>query len=70
MRVGADDVGAFGFFVEEVVHLRDGAVEGDHGEPVVVHVQDEVLAHDGQADEGNVSIWFHIIPIKEVGNGH
>ncbi len=34
---------------------------GHDGEAVVVHVEDEILAHDGQTDEGNVSLWFHII---------
>ena len=37
----------------------DGAVEGGHGEAVVVHVQDEVLAHDGQTDECDVCRLFH-----------
>jgi hypothetical protein len=27
---------------------------------VVVHVEDEVLAHHGQTDKGDVSLWFHI----------
>ncbi len=54
--VRADDVGALGFVGEEIVHLGDGAVEGHDGEAVVVHVQNEVLAHDGQADQCDVSL--------------
>jgi hypothetical protein len=57
--MGADDVGALGFLVEEFVHLGHGAVEGDHGEAVVVHVQNQVLPHHGEADECDVSFSFH-----------
>ena len=39
--------------------FSDGAVEGHHGEAVVVHVEDQVLAHDGKADQGDVSFRFH-----------
>ncbi len=59
--VRADDLGAFGLVGEEIVHLGDGAVEGDHGEAVVVHVQNQVLAHDGQPNHGNISFWFHVV---------
>src|SRR5882724_9654210 len=44
-----------------MIHLLGGAIVGDDGEAVVVHVHDEVLAHDGQSDEGDVSLWFHKI---------
>ena len=53
---------ALGFVGEEVVHLLDGAVEGHDGEAVVVHVQNQILAHDGQTDECDVSFRFHIGP--------
>ena len=59
--VGADDIGALGFFVEEVVHLRDGAVVSGHGEPVVVHVQNQILAHHGQPNYSNISFRFHVV---------
>ena len=49
--VGADDVGvAFGGVVQKVVDFGNGAIEGHHGIPVVAHIEDEVLAHDGQSD--------------------
>ena len=54
----ADDLGALGFVGEEVVHLGDGAVEDGDLEAVVVHVEDEVLAHDGQADEADITHWI------------
>ena len=57
----ADDFGALGFVGEEVVHLLDGAVEGHDGEAVVVHVQNEILAHDGQTNQCDVSLWFHLL---------
>ena len=59
--VGADDVGALGFPGEKVVHLGDGPVEGHHGEAVVVHVQNQILAHHGQPDQCNVSLRFHLL---------
>ena len=59
--VRADDLGALGLVVEEVVHLGDGAVVGGHGEAVVVHVQNQVLAHNGQPDYSNVSFRFHSV---------
>ena len=55
-RMRADDFGALGFVGEEMVHLLDRAVERDDGEAVVVHVENEVLAHDGQTDECDVSL--------------
>ena len=58
--MGADDFGALGFLVEEVIHLGNGAIEGDHGEAVVVHVQNQILAHDGQTNDSNISFRFHI----------
>ena len=60
-RVGTDDVGAFGLVVEEIVHLGDGAVVGHDGEAVVVHVEDQVLPHDGQPDHRDVSLGFHFV---------
>ena len=54
--------------VEEIVHLGHGAVEGHDGEAVVVHVQNEILAHHGQTDQCNISFWFHKIylPIQKM----
>ena len=40
--------------VDEVVDLRRGAVEDGDGVAVALHVQDEVLAHHGQADQADV----------------
>ena len=59
-RMRADDLGALGFVVEEIVHLGNGAVEGHDGEAVVVHVQNQILAHDGQPDQCDVSLRFHL----------
>ena len=50
---------ALGRVVQELVHLGDRAVEGDHGKAVVVHVQNQVLAHDGQTDQCDVCRLFH-----------
>jgi len=52
--VRANDVRAFGTLLQELVHLLDGPVVGCDHKPVIVHVEDEILAHDGQADESEV----------------
>lgn len=43
------------FIGKETVDLRNGSVEGDDGETVIGRVHDEVLAHDGQANEAEVT---------------
>lgn len=35
-------------------YLIDGAIVSAHHESVLVHVQDQVLAHDGQSNQGDV----------------
>ena len=40
---------------EKFIDLRDGAIKNGHGEAVIVHVEDEVLAHDSQADQSDVA---------------
>ena len=57
-RVRADDLRALGFVGDEVVDLGDGAVEDGDLESVVVHVEDEVLSHDGKADQADITHWF------------
>lgn len=53
-RVRAHDVRALGAFAQELVDLFHGPVVGGDDEAVIVHVQYQVLAHDGQADEADV----------------
>ena len=60
-RPGTDDVRALGFAIHEVVHLGDGSVVGNDREAVVVHVQDQVLAHHGQSDQCNIAFGFHSV---------
>src|SRR6516165_10656829 len=55
----SQDLCSFGFFVQEFINLRYSAIKGDHGEAVVVHIQNQILPHHGQADDGNVSLRFH-----------
>ena len=43
---------------KEVVHLRNGTVESDDIKAVISSVQDQVLAHDGQANKAKVSSGF------------
>src|SRR5262249_36316963 len=39
-RVGPYYVSAFGLVMQKVIYFRNSAIECDHREPVVVHVQD------------------------------
>src|ERR1039457_2690727 len=47
---------------EKMIHLFRGAVVSDDGKTVVVHVENEILAHDGQTDECDVALRFHNMP--------
>ena len=44
---------------EELVRRLDGAVEYDDGIAVVVDVEDQVLAHDRQADQSEIRELIH-----------
>jgi hypothetical protein len=54
-RMRARDLSSGGFVLNEFVNLRDGAVEDGHAIAVVVHIQNQVLSHHGQADQTNVT---------------
>ena len=45
---------ALGPALDELLRPLGGAIEDGDGDAVVVEVQDEVLAHDGQADDGKL----------------
>lgn len=53
--VSADNRLALGLVLEETVDLGDGTVEGNNSEAVVSGVEDQVLTHDGQTDETEVT---------------
>ena len=53
-RVGAHDSGALRFVGEKIVDLLRGSIVGADHESVVVHVQDQVLAHHGETDQRDV----------------
>ena len=57
--VRPDNLCAFGFVGHEIVDFRNSAIEYRNLKAVVVHVEDEVLAHDGQANEGDVCVLGH-----------
>jgi hypothetical protein len=44
-----------GFVCKEVVNLGDRAVESDDIDAMIGSIQDQVLAHDGQANKAEVS---------------
>ena len=56
--VRTDDVGAFGLVGDEVIDFGYGTVEDGDLEAVVVHVEDEILSHDGKADEADIASWI------------
>ena len=58
--MGAEDACSFGLFGEEFVHFGDGAIKGDDDVAVVVHVEDEILAHHSQPDESDIAL-FHLV---------
>src|SRR5262245_8017834 len=47
-----------GFVLNEFVYLRNGAVEDGHAIAVVIHIQDQILSHHGQADQTNVTTFL------------
>jgi hypothetical protein len=51
----ADDGFSLCFICNETIDFGDGSVEGNYGEAMVGHVEDEVLTHDGQANEAKIS---------------
>jgi len=53
--VSTNDRLALGLVLEEAVNLGDSAVESNNIEAVVGSVEDQVLTHDGQTDETEVS---------------
>src|SRR5438105_842217 len=53
--VSADDLRSRSFVLNKIVDLGDGAVEDRDLVAVVVHIEDQVLPHDGEADESDVT---------------
>lgn len=48
----------FGFVSKKAVDLQYGTIEDCDGELVIGHIQDQILAHDGQPDESKISTGF------------
>jgi hypothetical protein len=51
-----------GLIREEVVHLGDSTIEGHDVEAVVSGVENQILAHDGQANKAKITS-SHIVSI-------
>lgn len=58
-----------GLVGKESINLGDGTVESNDIEAVISSVQDQVLAHDSQADEAEISSRF-IVSICGSSCGH
>ena len=50
---------SFRLFGQKVVHLGNRAIESHNRVPMVVHVQDEVLPHHSQPDQGQIALKIH-----------
>ena len=55
---------ALGLIGQELIHLVGRTVVSHHGKPMIVHVQNQVLTHDSQADQGNIRFLFHSISFR------
>jgi hypothetical protein len=53
--VGSGDLGPFGFVGQKVIHLGNSAVVHGHLEAMIVHVEDQILSHDSQADQADIT---------------
>ena len=61
--VRADNVCALRFAIDELIDFRYCPVEDGDFKAVVVHIEDEILAHDGKSDQSDVaSIRLHSSP--------
>jgi hypothetical protein len=54
----ADNLSALGFIGDKLVNFRNGTVEDGNLEAVVIHVKNEVLSHNGEADKADIAGWF------------
>src|SRR6185437_2156888 len=53
--VGAHHLCTFGFVVDEIVYFGYRPIENSHAKSVVIHVQHQILAHHGEADQSNIT---------------
>lgn len=53
-------VATFCFVFQEAVDFGDGSVKCNHFETVVGGVHDKILAHDGQANQAEVTTGVHM----------
>jgi hypothetical protein len=67
--MGAQNARAFSFVGQEFVNFADGPVVGDHGEAVIVHVEDKILAHHCQTDERQIALGFRHVRCRASKKG-
>jgi hypothetical protein len=46
---------SFGLVVKKVIHFRRCTVKGTNDESVISHVENQVLTHDSQTNQTNIS---------------
>lgn len=45
----------FSFVLEKAIYFGDSAIEDDHSETMIGSIEDQVLTHDGQTDQTEVT---------------
>ena len=58
-----------GLVIEEAVNLGDGSVEDNDREAMVSSVQDQVLAHNSEANEAKISTGFGLRKSADIDAG-
>jgi hypothetical protein len=56
--VAADNILALGTGIHKVINLAGGTVEHGYFKTVAFHVQNEVFAHHGEADQADIAFLF------------
>lgn len=53
--MSALDVGPLGFILKEMIDFASGSIVCYNNKSLVVHVKDQILTHDGKADETDIA---------------
>src|ERR1051325_10614157 len=50
--------------VQKLVYFRNGPIKSDHSKTMIVHVQNQILAHHSQANNCNITFRFHRVDLS------
>src|SRR5581483_6033741 len=69
--MGSDDLSPFCFVSGKFVYLGDCSIEDSHSITMVIHIENQVLAHDGQSNKADVAscVWHKYLlnRIRQIG---